>query len=158
MTYSLVRPGGAFNNFPGHKPNNKKHHRKNNIMADLNDPLKDSYIGKVGNALTPYTAELTAKGFDPASRITQLTGAGALIESADKLRLQAEQGVAAATQHEREVRDQFYTLASSTVSLVEGLLGKSHELPVKLRSLRAELIGNQNPNGTPNPVPTAKPA
>ena len=92
-------------------------------MSDLNDPLKDSYIGKVGDALTPYTDELKAKGFDPASRVSQLTGAGPLIESAGKLRNQAEQNASDAIQHEHAVRDQFYTLATSTVSLVEGLLG-----------------------------------
>ena len=30
-------------------------------MSDLNDPLKESYIGKVGDALSPYVAELKAK-------------------------------------------------------------------------------------------------
>jgi hypothetical protein len=118
-------------------------------MSDLNDPLKESYIGKVGDALTSYTAELTAKGFDPASRIDQLTGAGKLIEAAVKLRKQAEQSASDAVANEHGVRDNFYTLATSTVSLVEGLLGKSHELSMKLRGLRAELIGNQNPNGKP---------
>ena len=128
-------------------------------MADLNDPLKESYIGKVGDALTPYTAELTAKGFDPASRITELTGAGKKIEDAGKLRVEAEAAVAAAVKNEHTVRDQYYTLATGTVSLVEGVLGKNHALPVKLRSLRADLIGNQNPNGSSTPTPAvAKPS
>lgn len=128
-------------------------------MSDLNDPLKDSYIGKVGDALTPYAAELTAKGFDPATRITELTGAGKTIESANKTRKDAEQAATDAIANEHKVRDQYYTLATGTVSLVEGLLGKSHALPVKLRSLRADLIGNQNPNGTPTPAPAiSKPA
>ena len=70
-------------------------------MADLNDPLKESYIGKVGDALTPYTAELTAKGFDPASRITELTGAGKKIEDASKIRADAEQALAAAVKSEQ---------------------------------------------------------
>ena len=48
-------------------------------MSDLNDALKDSYIGKVADALTPYSDELKAAGFDPTSRITQLSGAGQLI-------------------------------------------------------------------------------
>ena len=122
-------------------------------MSDLNDPLKESYIGKVGDALTPYTDELKAKGFDPASRIVQLTGAGPLIESASKLRKQAEKSATDAVQNEHGVRDNFYTLATSTVSLVEGLLGKDHDLPVKLRGLRASLIGNQSPGGTPAPAP-----
>ena len=88
-------------------------------MADLNDPLKDSYIGKVADALKPYSADLTAKGFDPTSRITQLGGAGELIESAGKLRKQAEQSAADAVKHEQDVRSQFYTLATAIVSLVE---------------------------------------
>jgi len=54
-------------------------------MSGLNNALKDSYIGKVADALQPYTAELTTAGFDPTSRITQLGGAGQLIESAANL-------------------------------------------------------------------------
>lgn len=119
-------------------------------MADLNDSLKDSYISKVGAALTPYAADLTAKGFDPASRIAQLSGAGPLIESANKLRKAAEKSAADAIAHEQEVRSNFYSLATNTVSLVEGLLGKNHELCTKLRKLRADLIGNQNTD--PKPV------
>ena len=125
-------------------------------MSNLNDPLKESYIGKVGDALKPYTAELTAKKFDPTDRIVQLTGAGEVIEAADKVRTGAEQALADAVANEHKVREDFYTLAAATVSLVEGLLTKDHPLPVKLRALRAELIGNQNPNGTPAPAPATK--
>ncbi len=125
-------------------------------MSNLNDPLKESYIGKVGDALKPYAAELTTKGFDPAARITQLTGAGDVIEAANKTRTDAENALATAVANERKVRDDFYTLAAGTVSLVEGVLGKDHPLPGKLRALRAELIGNQNPGGTPAPTPPAK--
>jgi len=46
-----------------------------NDRIKVSGSLKDSYIGKVADALAPYTAELTAKGFDPTSRIGQLTGA-----------------------------------------------------------------------------------
>ena len=56
-------------------------------------------------------------------------------------------------QHTQDVRGQFYTLATGTVSTVEGALGKNHPLTVKLRSLRSDLIGNQNPGGTPAPQP-----
>ena len=59
-------------------------------MSDLNDPLKESYIGKVGNALNPYADELKAGGFDASALITQLTGAGKVIEAADKVRKDAE--------------------------------------------------------------------
>ncbi len=127
-------------------------------MSDLNDPLKESYIGKVGDALTPYVAELTAKGFDPTILIGQLTGAGKQIEASGKTRKDAEQAVTAAVANEHNTREQFYSQATGTVSLVEGLLGKDHPLPVKLRGLRTELIGNQNPNGTPAPAPAPKPA
>ena len=73
-------------------------------MSDLNDALKDSYIGKVADALQPYVTELKAGGFDPTSRITQLGGAGLLIESAAKLSKQAQQSAADAVQHTQEVR------------------------------------------------------
>src|SRR5438105_9812615 len=122
-------------------------------MADLNDPLKDSYIGKVADALGPYTDDLKAKEFDPTSRIQQLTGAGPLIEGAGKLRKQAEEAAKQAVANEQGVRSQFYKLATDTVSLVEGLVGKDHALTTKLRGLRSDLIGNQSPGGAPAPAP-----
>jgi hypothetical protein len=124
-------------------------------MSDLNDALKDSYIGKVADALVPYTDELKTAGFDPTNRITQLEGAGSLIESAGKLAIQAQAAATAAVQHTHDVRDQFYTLAAGTVSSVEGAVGKNHPLTAKLRSLRSDLIGNQNPNAKPAPAVTA---
>jgi len=125
-------------------------------MADLNVPLKDSYIGKVADALKPYVTELKAKNFDPTARIAELSGAGETIEIAVKARKLAELAAAAAVQNEHNVREAFYTTATGTISLVEGLLGKTHLLPIALRSLRADLIGNQNPDGTPDPTPPAK--
>jgi len=83
-------------------------------MSDLNDALKDSYIGKVADTLEPYKTELTTAGFDPTSRITQLEGAGQLIESAAKLSQQAQDAATAAVQHTQDVRTQFYTLATAT--------------------------------------------
>jgi hypothetical protein len=125
-------------------------------MSDLNDSLKESYIGKVGNALIPYADELKAGGYDATALITQLTGAGKVIETADKARKDAEKAVAAAVINEHTTRENFYTQATGTVSLVEGVLGKNHPLPVKLRGLRSDLIGNQNSGGTPDPAPVTK--
>jgi len=126
-------------------------------MADLNDPLKDSYIGKVADALGPYTTELKDKGFDPASRIDQLTKAGPLIENAGKARKSAEKAAADAVKNEQDLRVQFYKLATDTVSLVEGLVGKGHELTAKLRGMRADLLGSQSAGGAtpPPPAPAA---
>ena len=107
----------------------------------------------MADAITPYSDELKAADFDPTNRLTQLAGAGGLIEGAHKLRLQAETAAANAVQHEQDVRNQFYTLAATTVDLVEGALGKSHELSVKLRGLRASLTGNHNAGSTPAPTP-----
>jgi hypothetical protein len=127
-------------------------------MSDLNDPLKESYIGKVGDALKPYAAELTAAGFNPTARIAQLTGAGDVIEAADKIRQDDEKTLTASVLNVHTIREGFYTTATATVSAVEGILGKDHALPVKLRAMRASLIGNQNPGGTPAPTPAVKPA
>jgi hypothetical protein len=126
---------------------------KTKIMSDLNDPLKDSYIGKVADALGPYSGELIAKGFDPTSRITQLSGAGPLIENAGKLRKAAEKEASDAVKTEQDLRTSSYKLATDTVSLVEGLFSKDHELTVKLRGLRASLTGSQTPVGSSPPPP-----
>lgn len=125
-------------------------------MSDLNDPLKDSYIGRIADATGPYTDELKAKGFDPTSRIEQLNGAGVLIEKAIKVRKAAENAASDAVENEQAIRDQFYKLSTDTVSLVEGLLSKDHNLTVKLRGLRAALIGEQNVGGSDPTTPPAK--
>ena len=78
------------------------------------------------------------------------------MESAGKLAQQAQDAATAAVQHTQEVREQFYKLATGTISSVEGAVGTGHPLTAKLRSLRSDLIGNQNPGGTP--APAAKPA
>ncbi|SRR5581483_7321782 len=122
-------------------------------MGDLNDPLKDSYIGKVADALSSYIDELKEKGFDPTARIDRLAGAGKVIEGANKLRKAAEKAAADAVKHEQDLREQYYADATATISLVEGFLGKGHELVTKLRGLRADLIGDQSPNGSPAPAP-----
>jgi len=49
-------------------------------MSDLNDALKDSYIGKVTDTLQPYMDELKTAGFDPTACLTQLGAAGQRIE------------------------------------------------------------------------------
>lgn len=125
-------------------------------MSDLNDPLKESYIGKVGDAIKPYAVELKAGGFDATTLVTNLTGAGDVIEAADKVRLASDKALAAAVANVHSIREGFYSQATAAVSLTEGVLGKNHPLPVKLRAMRAELIGNQNPNGTPTPAPVTK--
>ena len=128
-------------------------------MSDLNDPLKESYIAQVAVALKPYATELTTLGFDPTARIAELTGAGPQIEVARKAHTEADEALAAAIRAEQKLRNTYYTMAANTVSLVEGLLGKNHALPAKLRSLRADLIGNQNPSGNGTAAPAAlKPA
>ncbi len=122
-------------------------------MSDLNDPLKDSYIGKVADALGPYSAELAAKGFDPVSRISQLSGAGLLIENAGKLRRSAEKAATDAVKNEQDLRASYYKLSTDTVSLVEGLVSKDHELTIKLRGLRASLVGSQATGGSAPAAP-----
>ena len=92
--------------------------------------------------------ELVTAGFDPGSRAEQLVGAGALIENAIKVREAAEKAATDAVIAEQAIRNQFYKLSTDTVSLVEGLLSKDHALTLKLRGLRADLIGNQNPDGS----------
>ena len=127
-------------------------------MSDLNDPLKESYIAQVANALKPYVNELKAKDYDPTNRIAQLDGAGEDIKTKGKDRSDAEKALATAVKLEHDTREGYYTLAAATISLTEGLLGKDHALPVKLRGLRADLIGNQNPGGSPAPAPAPTPA
>src|ERR1035437_6959024 len=56
--------------WPKHPSKQPKTYCPIKVMSDLNESLKESYISKVGDALTPYAAELTTKGFDAATLIT----------------------------------------------------------------------------------------
>lgn len=60
--------------------------------------------------------------------------------------------------NEQDFRATYYKLSTDTVSLVEGLVGKDHELTLKLRSLRSNLIGAQTPGGPATPLPVNPPA
>jgi hypothetical protein len=124
-------------------------------MSGLNDPLKDSYIGKVADAIAPYAADLIAEKFDPAERIATLVAAGPLIAKAIRERKEAQAEAAKKVAAEQELRTTTYKLATDTVSLVEGLVSKDHPLTLQLRSLRADLIGHQAPGTTPPPAPPA---
>ena len=95
------------------------------------------------------------------TRITgldEITGGGLptgpLIEGAGKARKSAEKALADAVKNEQDLRVQFYKLATDTASLVEGLVGKGHDLTTKLRGLRADLIGSQSVGSTTPPAPT----
>ena len=126
-------------------------------MADLNDALKDSYIGKVADALQPYSSELKAKGYDPTNIIKQLSDAGPLIEQAHAVRETAAKELSAKIAAEQKLRTENYAAATGAVSAAEGILGKTHPLTEKLRGLRASLIGNQSASPSQTPEPTAKP-
>ncbi len=91
----------------------------------------------------------------PPAAITQLTGAGLLIENAGRLRKSAEKAVSEAVKNEQDLWSTYYKLATDTVSLVEGLVSKDHELTLKLRGLRASLVGSQTPGDSNPPPPTA---
>lgn len=74
-----------------------------------------------------------------------------------RLRKEGEKSQSGLVKNEQDIRGNFYKLSAETVSLAEGLMGKDHALTQKLRGLRSELIGHQNPMAPPRPPPAQPP-
>ncbi len=105
-------------------------------MSDLTDSDKKSFIDKIIAALTTSKADLTAKGWDPAQRITNLQNGVTSVTNDEGLVSQLDAALATAVATRRTDLDNNYALASATVSLVEGILGKDAPLVRDLRQIR----------------------
>lgn len=119
-------------------------------MPNLTDADKKAFIEKIAAALDGNKSALAAAGFDPAQRITNLHNGEATVTNDETLISQLEVALKTAVDTRRTDLENNYALASSTVSLVEGILGKSHPLVVDLHQIRG---GFSNEPAAPEPKP-----
>jgi len=105
-------------------------------MSDISDTDKKSFIDEVTAALGANAADLTAKGWDPAQRITNLQNGITSVTNDEGIVAQLDLAFAKAVAARRADLDNNYALASASVSLVEGLLGKDHPLVRDLHQVR----------------------
>lgn len=116
-------------------------------MAELNDADKKAFIDKmIGTLKDPVIkARLIASQWDPTLRITALENGVTSVTLDEGLISQLEATLTAATATRRSDLDNNYALASSSVSSVEGTLGKDDPLVRDLRQYRSGL--HQAPSG-----------
>jgi hypothetical protein len=114
-------------------------------MSDLTDAEKKSFIDKIIAALTTSKADLTAKGWDPAQRITNLQNGVTSVTNDEGIVAQLDAALAAAIATRRTDLDNNYALASASVSLVEGILGKDAPLVRDLRQIRGAFSQEAKP-------------
>jgi len=105
-------------------------------MANLNEKEKRDFINHVKSTVTDEAAALTAAGFDPANRVSQLGNEYEAANAAEIAQQKAQAESLKATRLSQETLKVAYDDASSLVNLIEGLLGKDNELVHKLRQFR----------------------
>ena len=119
-------------------------------MAQLTEPQKRAFSRQVAETVKLLTVDLTAKGFDPMSRITQLESGADAIDQAVANQAKAEAAAIDATGLKNTLLTNHYNLASATVDLAESLLGKDNPNVRGLRQIRSEM---SPVSSTPAPAP-----
>ena len=132
------------------QPNKPKRTRK---MAELTDADQKAFIEKIIGTLkqADIKARLIAAGWDPTQRTTNLENGNTSIMNDEGIISQLEAALSSAVGTRRTDLDNNYDLASTTVSSIEGALGKNDELVKDLRQFRGSL------SHAPTPPPPANP-
>ncbi len=105
-------------------------------MGSLNDNEKRAFIAETITITTQETATLTAAGYDPANRLTQLQTKVATADDAEAAQQLAAVAAKDATLAAQNSLSDAYKDASAMIDLFEGLLGKDNSLVLQLRQLR----------------------
>lgn len=119
-------------------------------MSDLTDADKKSFIDKITAVLSTNKTDLTTKGWDPTQRITNLQNGITTVTNDEGLVSQLDAALATAMSTRRTDLDNNYALASATVNLIEGVLGRDAPLVRDLRQIRGGFA--QSPAKEPAPV------
>lgn len=110
-------------------------------MAQLTDADQMAFIDKVLATLqqADIKTRLTAAGWDPAQRTTNLENGNTSIMNDEGLVSQLEAALSTAVATRRTDLDNNYALASATVDTIQGVLGKDDQLVKDLRQFRGSL-------------------
>ena len=127
-------------------------------MADLTDAQEKDYTRQIIGILEEYKDAMKAESVDPTTRITNLTNGASSTDKAEaavvKLAEAASDGLSLAN----KLRTDNYTLAQSSVGLIEGALGKDSAAAVQARGIRGGMsnVAARGPRTAPAPTPPAK--
>lgn len=101
----------------------------------------DAFSDYIQGVLDKNKAAITAgdgagSGWDPTSRITQLSTAAQAVTDAEGVEAQMDQALTTQIQNKQNLRQNRYNMASASVSAVEGSLGKKHPLVAEMHKKR----------------------
>ncbi len=122
-------------------------------MAKLTDADQKAFINKIIATIknADIKARLIANEWDPTQRTTNLENGNTSIMNDESLVTQLEAALKTAVDTRRTDLNNNYDLASATLSLIEGCLGKDDPLVVDLHQFRGQLSqeAKQPAGGTP---------
>ncbi|MEO7933138.1 MAG: hypothetical protein ABIT76_08270 [Chthoniobacterales bacterium] len=120
-------------------------------MSNLTDADKKSFIDKViGTLKNPeIKARLIAKEWDPTLRTTSLENGVTSVRADEGIISGLESTLTTAIKVRRADLDNNYDMASSTISSIEGALGKDDPLVRDLRQFRGSLSNASAPATPP---------
>jgi hypothetical protein len=106
------------------------------ITAKLTEADQRAFSHQVLEVLRQNSAKLSAAGFDTSGRAGALEAKTDAAETREAEQLQAKEALLRATVASTTSTQEAYDLASATVNLIEGILGKDDPLVRLLRGLR----------------------
>ena len=108
-------------------------------MAKLTEDQKRAFSTRIVEILKDNAARLTAAGFNPVARTIDLAIKTHRANDKEAAQVEARRVHLKATAESQQATDESYKLASDTVELIVGLLGKDDELSKILRNIRDEM-------------------
>gem|GEM_PF-733464 len=105
-------------------------------MSGLSESKKRDFVSQLITILGQNAPLLTAKGYDPATKITELQTELTAADEAEGRQTEAKAAAKAATSLAQETLSTAYDDGSATVELIVGLLGKKDPLVEEIKKLR----------------------
>jgi hypothetical protein len=107
-------------------------------MPRMTEEARRDFTRQVVEIMDNHGADLLAAGYDPANRKAELTTKAEAANAREADQVTARVAHQTATAASQEATTDAYKLASDTIEIMVGLLGKDHALSRTLRKLRQE--------------------
>lgn len=108
-------------------------------MTSLSHAQKLAFAREIAEVLANNSTELTAKGYDPTTKIADLGTESVTAEKAEANQKQVQAAAMQATLDSNDSMDTVYNNASGSVDIVGGILGKDDPIVQKLRKIRGAM-------------------
>ena len=108
-------------------------------MSSLTHAQKLAFSREIAEVLVNNSVDLTAKGYDPTTKILELGTQSVSAEKAEADQQQAQAAAKQATIDSNSSMDTVYNNASGSVDIIAGILGKDDPIVQELRKIRGEM-------------------